>query len=80
MPVVEQPAELWTLHLGPDLVRCVAAPHPLGVEVRYVMNDQPLMSRVFSHWNDVAEQAEAWRVRLESKGWVESLVAVPRRP
>jgi hypothetical protein len=78
MPVVEQPAELWTLQCGSNRVRCVAAPHPLGVELRYVMNDQPLMSRVFGEWDTVAEQAEEWRARLASKGWVEALVAVPR--
>lgn len=79
MSVVEQPAELWTLHHGSDLVRCVAAPHPFGVELRYVMNDQPLMSRVFSDWDTVTEQAEQWRLRLESRGWVEPLIAVRHR-
>jgi hypothetical protein len=43
------------------------------------MNDQPLMSRVFSDWDTVTEQAEEWRVRLESRGWVEPLVAVSPR-
>jgi hypothetical protein len=63
-------AEFWTLNNSRHAVRCVAARHPLGVEVRYLMNDRPLISRVFDDWESVAGQAQLWREGLESKGWV----------
>jgi hypothetical protein len=69
-----QPAELWTLEHGEDAVRCVAGPHPLGVEVRYVINEQPLIARVMPGWEDVVGIADKWRERLQARGWV------PRMP
>jgi hypothetical protein len=42
----------------------------MGVEVRYVMNEHPLIARVLPGWADVAGLADSWRERLESKGWV----------
>lgn len=77
MPLVIQPAELWTLEHGADAVQCLAAPHPLGVEVRYVINEQPLMARVMPQWDDVVGIADAWRERLQALGW---LPRTDRRP
>lgn len=62
--------ELWTLSRGRDAVKCVAANHPHGLELRYVMNQAPLMSRVFDSWDRLAEQSQAWRDGLEARGWV----------
>jgi hypothetical protein len=70
MSLALEPAELWTLKHGRDAVTCVASPHPLGVEVRYVINEQPLIARVLPDWTDVAGLADSWRRRLEAKGWV----------
>jgi hypothetical protein len=70
MSLAIEAAELWTLTHGRDAVRCVAAPHPMGVEVRYVINEHPLMSRVLDDWTDVAGLAQTWRRRLEADGWV----------
>jgi len=69
MSLVLHPAELWTLKHGPDAVRCVATPHPMGVEVRYVINEHPLMARVLTDWNHVRDVADTWRSRLEASGW-----------
>jgi hypothetical protein len=63
-------AVFWTMNNDRNAVRCVAAPHPFGVELRYLMNERPLMSRVFEDWESVAGQAQIWREGLESKGWV----------
>jgi hypothetical protein len=63
------PTELWTLNRGRDAVKCVAANHPHGLELRYVMNQSPLMSRVFDSWDTLAEQARTWRDGLEARGW-----------
>jgi hypothetical protein len=69
MPVSTVPAELWALNFGNDAVRCVAFPHPLGVELRYVMNEHPLIGRVLPEWNDVERLALTWKRRLEARGW-----------
>jgi hypothetical protein len=76
MPLSPEFTEFWTLNHSGDAVRCVAARHPLGVELRYVMNDRPLITRVFEDWQEVAGQAQIWREGLESKGWVVTRVAL----
>jgi hypothetical protein len=63
-------AELWLLTHGEDAVRCIATTHPMGIEVRYVINESPLMARVLPDWADARTLAEAWRSRLEASGWV----------
>jgi hypothetical protein len=78
MAFMIQPAELWTLEFGRDAVSCVAAPHPLGVELRYVMNEHPLMARVLPDWTDVVGLAETWRERLQARGWVPRVVSPVR--
>jgi hypothetical protein len=70
MSLVLEPAELWTLRHGSHAVRCLATPHPLGVEVRYLINENPLMARVLPTWSDVAGVSDSWRRRLEAQGWV----------
>lgn len=64
-----RPGELWALSRGKDAAQCVVTKHPRGVEVRYVINKHPLVSRVFDTWDAVAEQAREWRQGLESRGW-----------
>jgi hypothetical protein len=56
----------------------VAASHPYGLELRYVMNQAPLMSRVFDSWDHLVAQAQTWRDGLEARGW--GLSDPPRRP
>jgi hypothetical protein len=64
-------AEFWTLSHAGDAVRCIASDHPYGVELRYLMNDHPLISRVFDTWDALASQARLWREHLEAQGWTE---------
>jgi hypothetical protein len=73
--LVLQSTEIWMLRCGDDAVRCVASPHPMGVEVCYLINRQPLISRVLPDWSDVVGVADAWRERLESQGWIPSAAA-----
>jgi hypothetical protein len=63
------PNELWELSRGKDSARCVVADHPMGVELRYVMNRQPLITRVFASVDELGQQARVWREGLESRGW-----------
>ena len=64
-------AELWTLSHAGDAVRCIAAQHPRGIELRYVMNEHPLISRVFQDWEELTGQAQLWWEGLVSRGWTE---------
>lgn len=73
--------ELWTLSHGKDAAQCLVAAHPLGVELRYLMNARPLITRVFQTWDDVTRQAGLWREGLESRGWtLEARSQVKRLP
>lgn len=63
-------SELWALEQGTTAIRCFAAAHPSGVEVRYVINEHPLIARVLPDWSDGARVAETWRKALEAQGWV----------
>jgi hypothetical protein len=71
MPVATEPVVLWTLGQSNNAVQCVATNHPLGVELRYVMNNRMLMSRVFDSWDRLKGQAQVWREGLQLRGWVE---------
>jgi hypothetical protein len=63
------PTELWALSRGKDDARCEVVTHPMGVELRYVMNRQPLITRVFETWDELTHQAHVWREGLEARGW-----------
>jgi len=41
----------------------------MGIELRYVMNEHPLITRVFDTWDALMGQAGQWRAGLESRGW-----------
>jgi len=71
MPVAADNMVLWTLSQSNNAVQCVASHHPLGVELRYVMNSRLLMSRVFDSWERLSGQAQIWREGLQLRGWVE---------
>lgn len=62
---------LWTLGMSGNIVECEARAHPLGVELRYLLNERLLMSRVFDAWDRLTTQAQTWRQGLELRGWSE---------
>ena len=66
---------LWTLGMSDNAVDCEARAHPLGVELRYILNDRLLMSRVFDSWERLSGQAQIWREGLQLRGWVEPAAA-----
>jgi hypothetical protein len=71
MAVAAEQMVLWTLSQSGNAVQCVASHHPLGVELRYVMNSRLLMSRVFDSWERLSGQAQIWREGLQLRGWIE---------
>jgi chorismate mutase len=51
-------------------VRCVEAPHPLGLELRVIVGDDDLRrSEVFRQRGDADAAAASWREAFEEKGW-----------
>lgn len=51
-------------------VRCVEAPHPLGVELRVIVDPDDLRrSEVFRERAQADAAAAAWRDAFEHKGW-----------
>jgi hypothetical protein len=62
---------LWILGMSGNIVECEARAHPLGVELRYLLNERLLMSRVFDAWDRLTTQAQTWRQGLEGRGWSE---------
>jgi hypothetical protein len=62
-------AELWALRRAADDARCVAALHPMGLELRFFMNGHPLITRAFDTWDALMRQSRLWRADLETRGW-----------
>jgi hypothetical protein len=60
---------LWRLRRAGQLVRCEVSPHPFGLELRYMVNGKPLMSRVFEEWDPLEKVARAWHDGLRLRGW-----------
>lgn len=66
--------ERWQLakhaRAGLRTVRCVEAPHPLGLELRVIVDPDDLRrSAVFRERHDADAAASAWRAAFEDKGW-----------
>jgi len=60
---------LWKLRRAGQLIRCEVNPHPFGMELRYLVNGKPLMSRVFEEWDALETAAGSWRQGLRLRGW-----------
>src|SRR5688500_12159969 len=62
--------ERWQLAKNRRSVRCVEAPHPLGLELRVIVDPDDLRrSEVFRERDDADKAAAAWRAAFEQKGW-----------
>lgn len=60
---------LWKLFRAGQSVRCEVSPHPFGMELRYLVNNKPVMSRVFEEWDALENAARAWCDGLLLRGW-----------
>jgi chorismate mutase len=62
--------ERWQLLKGARTARCVQTPHPLGVELRVLLDADDLRrSEVFRAPAAADAAAAAWRGAFEQKGW-----------
>ena len=60
---------LWKLFRAGQFVRCEVNPHPFGMELRYLVNGKPIMSRVFEEWEALENAAAGWCDGLLRRGW-----------
>ena len=62
---------LWKLFRAGQFVRCEVTPHPFGfgLELRYLVNGKPILSRVFEEWGAVQTAAASWCEGLLHRGW-----------
>lgn len=60
----------WQLVKNSRIVRCVQAPHPLGLELRVILNSDDLRrSEVFRDRAGADAAAAEWRAAFEARGW-----------
>jgi len=60
---------LWTLARAGQFVLCEVTPHPFGVELRYLVNGKPIVTRVFEDRDALETAALAWCEGLVLRGW-----------
>jgi hypothetical protein len=63
----DQRVTLWTAGDGSHAIACVAGPHPVGLELQYLLDGRPLMCRVYDSWDRLAGQAQRWRDGLTDR-------------
>lgn len=62
--------ERWQLAKNGRRVRCLESPHPLGVELRVILDPADLRrSEVFRDRLEAESAAARWRTAWEEKGW-----------
>jgi hypothetical protein len=66
---VETVGELWTLRKNAWRCVCTLTTHPLGWELRTMLNDDLARSEVCKTEMQVLDTADAWRAAWEQKGW-----------
>lgn len=60
---------LWKLFRAGQFVRCEVSQHPFGMELKYLVNGKPILSRVFEEWEALESAAASWCEGLLVRGW-----------
>lgn len=60
---------LWKLFRAGQFVHCEVAPHPFGMELRYLVNGKPIVVRIFEDRTALESAAATWCEGLLSRGW-----------
>ena len=60
---------LWKLFRAGQFGRCEVNPPPFGMELRYLVNGKPILSRVFEEWEALETAAAGWCEGLLMRGW-----------
>ena len=62
---------LWRFLNGPREAFCLMHPHPIGFELRYMLDGVQLIGVVSTDVGELRQRAEQWRGRLVLEGWAE---------
>jgi hypothetical protein len=62
---------LWRFLNGPREAFCLLQPHPIGHELRYMLDGVQLIGVVSTDVGELRQRAEQWRGRLVLEGWAE---------
>jgi hypothetical protein len=62
---------LWRFLNGPREAFCLLHPHPIGFELRYMLDGVQLIGVVSTDVAELRQRAEQWRSRLVLEGWAE---------
>ena len=60
---------LWKLFRAGQFVLCESTPHAFGMELRYLVNGKPIVSRVFEDRDALEAAATCWCEELVLRGW-----------
>lgn len=66
-----QPPILWRFLNGTREAYGILQPHPIGYELRYMLDGVQLIGVVSTDVNELRQRAEQWRNRLILEGWAE---------
>ena len=62
---------LWRFLKGPREAFCLLHPHPIGFELRYMLDGVQLIGVVSTDVAELRQRAEQWRSRLVLDEWAE---------
>ena len=63
---------LWRFLNGTREAFCLLQPHPIGFELRYMLDGVQLIGVVSTDVAELRQRAEQWRTRLMVEGWAEA--------
>jgi hypothetical protein len=63
---------LWRFLNGNREAYCLLHPHPIGYELRYMLDGVQLIGVVSTDVAELRQRAEQWRSRLVLDGWAEA--------
>ena len=66
----EKLGELWTMTKGRRAATALVVTHPLGVELRLVVDDELLQSQAHRDDDQLLDQSNNWKTAMQAKGWV----------
>ena len=66
------PPVLWRFLNGPREAYCLLQPHPIGYELRYMLDGVQLIGVVSTDVAELRQRADSWRNRLVQDGWAEA--------
>jgi hypothetical protein len=65
------PPVLWRFLNGAREAYCLLHPHPIGYELRYMLDGIQLIGVVSTDVAELRQRADQWRGRLVQDGWAE---------